>query len=280
MHLTISPSEAKVWATPLSSINAMKKTFILLFIAAALAVPAMTLSSLAAEPRAAGDVKKPFPAHWGEPPKVQTRDYVPLAGGYGYGSSTLSKWVTMNMEKDRLAANRPKPYEPSVAKPAPEKPAIDKPAPEKIKTARPEPEKPAPAKLETTQRAEPEKAKKITTQERKVIEDYVTKHQESESSGKARGKGKGKGQTKKTLPPGLAKKVERTGELPPGWQDKLVVGETMPEPVLQQAQPLPKEITAQLPPPPDGTINVVLEGKVVRVLQKTRQILDVLDLNK
>ena len=43
---------------------------------------------------------KPFPAHWGEPPKIQTRDYRELPEGYGHGSSTLAKWIEANLAKD------------------------------------------------------------------------------------------------------------------------------------------------------------------------------------
>lgn len=44
---------------------------------------------------------KSFPAHWGQPPQIQTMDIVPLPGGYGEGSSTLAKWISTNLEKDQ-----------------------------------------------------------------------------------------------------------------------------------------------------------------------------------
>ena len=47
--------------------------------------------------------RKPFPKHWGEPPQIQTRDYRPLPGGYGHGSSTLVAWIQSNLEKDAAA---------------------------------------------------------------------------------------------------------------------------------------------------------------------------------
>lgn len=53
---------------------------------------------------AAGQITKPFPAHWGERPKIETRDLVPLPDGYGRGSSTLAKWIAANLEKDKQAA--------------------------------------------------------------------------------------------------------------------------------------------------------------------------------
>lgn len=51
------------------------------------------------------ELKKEFPARWGEPPAIQTRDLVELPGGYGRGSSTLSRWITAHLEKDRAAAS-------------------------------------------------------------------------------------------------------------------------------------------------------------------------------
>jgi hypothetical protein len=41
-----------------------------------------------------------YPAHWGEPPRVQTRDLRPLPGGYGQGSSTLAAWITEKLAAD------------------------------------------------------------------------------------------------------------------------------------------------------------------------------------
>ena len=45
-------------------------------------------------------VKKSYPKHWGDPPQIQTRDYVELPGGYGKGSSTLANWIRTNLEND------------------------------------------------------------------------------------------------------------------------------------------------------------------------------------
>lgn len=43
---------------------------------------------------------KPFPTHWGQPPRIQTRDLRRLPGGYGAGSSTLYNWIVDKMKKD------------------------------------------------------------------------------------------------------------------------------------------------------------------------------------
>jgi len=44
--------------------------------------------------------KRAYPAHWGEPPLMQTRDLRELPGGYGMGSGTLAKWIREHMEQD------------------------------------------------------------------------------------------------------------------------------------------------------------------------------------
>jgi hypothetical protein len=48
--------------------------------------------------------------------------------------------------------------------------------------------------------------------------------------------------------------------------------------VYAQAQPLPEVIVRKLPPPPAGTLLVTLDGKVVRLLEATRTIVDVFEL--
>lgn len=46
---------------------------------------------------------KPFPCHWGAPPKRQTRDLRQLPGGYGRGSGTLARWIQENLDRDANA---------------------------------------------------------------------------------------------------------------------------------------------------------------------------------
>ncbi len=47
---------------------------------------------------------KKYPEHWGDPPKIQTRDLRQLPGGYGRGSGTLAKWIQANLNKDAATA--------------------------------------------------------------------------------------------------------------------------------------------------------------------------------
>jgi hypothetical protein len=53
-----------------------------------------------------------FPAHWGQPPEMQTMDYRPLPGGYGHGSSTMANWIQQNLDKD-AAQTRDSPTKPA-----------------------------------------------------------------------------------------------------------------------------------------------------------------------
>lgn len=109
----------------------------------------------------------------------------------------------------------------------------------------------------------------FSEQERATIRQYT---------GAYKGKGKGHGKTRE-LPPGLAKKLARGEDLPPGWQKKIEVGQTMPPEVYQHCHPLPPDLAVKLPPPPEPTITVAVGGKVVRLLQATREILDVFDVH-
>lgn len=60
---------------------------------------------------------KPFPPHWGRPPAVQTKDFKKLPLGFGMGSSTLAKWILVNVKKDKARIVYPDPAKP---KPSPE----------------------------------------------------------------------------------------------------------------------------------------------------------------
>lgn len=107
----------------------------------------------------------------------------------------------------------------------------------------------------------------ITTQERTLIRDYCRSTAVTSP----------RGRTAHKLPPGLAKRISRA-DLPLGWQKKICVGQVVPEPVLQECEPLPREITVRLPKPPMGTITVAVEGRIVRLMEATHEILDVFEL--
>ena len=109
----------------------------------------------------------------------------------------------------------------------------------------------------------------MTPLEKEIVKQYLVDMRAVQSK---------KPKPDKTPPPGLAKKVARGDKLPPGWQKKIARGEVLPPTVYAQAQPLPEVVIRKLPPPPAGTILVTLDGKVVRLLEATRTIVDVVEL--
>ena len=76
------------------------------------------------------------------------------------------------------------------------------------------------------------------------------------------------------LPPGLAKK----NKIPPGWQKKIARGERIPDDVWAYRVLLPHEILVRLPPPPTGVIHVRIQDHVLKVVEKTHEVLDDLGL--
>jgi hypothetical protein len=75
--------------------------------------------------------------------------------------------------------------------------------------------------------------------------------------------------SKGRLPPGLQKKVDRGMSLPPGWQKKLAKGEILDDRVYKQAKIV-------VPIDTHGHITVHIEGKIVRLIAATREIIDIL----
>jgi hypothetical protein len=83
-------------------------------------------------------------------------------------------------------------------------------------------------------------------------------------------------QKRKKLPPGLRKKLARGGELPPGWQNKLARWEVMDETTYRHSTKLPEQILRQLSAGPRGTSIRRVEDRIVRIIDATHTILDVL----
>ncbi|MBV1930700.1 MAG: hypothetical protein KUG71_03205 [Porticoccaceae bacterium] len=80
----------------------------------------------------------------------------------------------------------------------------------------------------------------------------------------------------KKLPPGLRKKLVRNGQLPPGWQKKMSRWEVMDDDIYRQSTRLPEHIARQLSDSPTGTSIRRVEDRIVRVMDATHTILDVL----
>lgn len=80
------------------------------------------------------------------------------------------------------------------------------------------------------------------------------------------------------LPRGLQKKVARGGELPPGWQKKLQRGEVLDQAVVSHGGPVSPQLKVKLPVGDKGSVDITLDGKVIRLNEKTRQILEVFEV--
>ncbi|MBQ0724815.1 MAG: hypothetical protein KBT50_07010 [Cycloclasticus sp.] len=91
-------------------------------------------------------------------------------------------------------------------------------------------------------------------------------------------KGNGKKDKQKNLPYGLQKKLERGGQLPPGWQTKVAKGEVLDAELLRHSERLPNDLVRRLPVLRDGTEVRRIGDKVVRVMEGNGTVLDVIDL--
>jgi hypothetical protein len=75
----------------------------------------------------------------------------------------------------------------------------------------------------------------------------------------------------KPLPKGLQMKLDRGGSLPPGWQKKLVKGEILERPIYNHSEVV-------IPLDSEGMLTVRVEGKLIRLIEATREIVEILDL--
>jgi len=79
-----------------------------------------------------------------------------------------------------------------------------------------------------------------------------------------------KNDKQKSLPPGLQKKVERGEELPPGWQKKIARGEVLDLEVYRHGKIL-------VPADINGISTIKIGDKTIRLIDSTREIIDILD---
>ena len=109
-------------------------------------------------------------------------------------------------------------------------------------------------------------------------EKHQKKHQKKESrkfSTSDRQKLKG---YYRNLPPGLAKKQQRTGSLPKGWETNVHTGQRLPESYRPQLEPVPRDLEQQLQLGPVGTEIRRIGDKIIRLEQATGMIMDVFEL--
>jgi len=124
----------------------------------------------------------------------------------------------------------------------------------------------------------------FTEDERTILNDFLRKRGENKryeetDDGDKHGKKDKKAKKQKALPPGLKKKIERGGQLPPGWQKKVARGEVLDKDLYLASKGLPQDVLEQLRNNPDGTTIRQIDDTIVRVIESTNVILDVLKGN-
>lgn len=75
----------------------------------------------------------------------------------------------------------------------------------------------------------------------------------------------------KGLPPGLEKKVDKIGDLPPGWQKKIKVGEKIDYQVLRHGHEIHGKYNQF-----EDTIIYQVGSRIFRIEQDTREILEII----
>ena len=118
----------------------------------------------------------------------------------------------------------------------------------------------------------------FTEDEKRIIQSYFEDHREYRYGDDNNGRGRDKPKKKKSLPPGLQKKLARGGELPPGWQKKVARGEVLDAGLYRQSRSLPEELLNRLSTDADTELRL-LDDRVVRIMDDSRAILDVLQVD-
>ncbi len=72
----------------------------------------------------------------------------------------------------------------------------------------------------------------------------------------------------KSLPPGLEKKHSQGKPLPPGWQKKLSKGDILDNDIYVRGKVI-------VPFGKDGSISISVEGSIIKLMEKTREIIDI-----
>ncbi|MFV0594682.1 hypothetical protein [Shewanella sp.] len=75
----------------------------------------------------------------------------------------------------------------------------------------------------------------------------------------------------KDLPPGLQKKADKGQPLPPGWQKKLRRGDILDYDIYDRGRVV-------VPLDRDGRISIEVEGSIIKLDEKSRKILDIVNV--
>lgn len=80
----------------------------------------------------------------------------------------------------------------------------------------------------------------------------------------------------KGLPKGLQKKLDRGGELPPGWKRKIQAGDKLTNEEYEQAERIPDAIRAEIKIPADVIEIIRVGDQAATVIRDGREIIDII----
>lgn len=66
--------------------------------------------------------------------------------------------------------------------------------------------------------------------------------------------------------------------LPNGWYTRIRRGCVMPYDIYEYREAVPQHVLVTMPPQPPGVVHIMVGGKVVRLMEATRTIMDVFDI--
>ena len=72
---------------------------------------------------------------------------------------------------------------------------------------------------------------------------------------------------------------DREHQMPQGWRKQIARGQRIPDDIWAHRVPVPPEVVVKLPtPPPPGVVLIRIHNQVVRAVEQTHEVLDVLGL--
>lgn len=66
--------------------------------------------------------------------------------------------------------------------------------------------------------------------------------------------------------------------LPSGWYTRVRQGCVIPSDIYVYREPVPQHVLVTMPPQPPGVVHIMVGGKVIRLVEATRTIMDVFDI--
>lgn len=66
--------------------------------------------------------------------------------------------------------------------------------------------------------------------------------------------------------------------LPPGWYTRIKRGCVIPSDIYVYREPVPSYVLVKMPPQPPGVVHIMVGGKVIRLMEATKTIMDVFEI--